>query len=743
MTSGTCSPVCHDRTSTAELVQDMDRDIVASPLGLMSSLVYMAGLIGCPPEIGAALEGEGWNVQRLGTLHDEDPAFLDDLAEGISKIVKWNVRTRDLEDLVSVAHKASEVAWRVEGGTSGAELLVAHHTKELQDRLESVRKTRIQHMVSFVPVKGTAKLERWPTKLQRKLEEAGENQALRDSAEKTERTRWIKEMRELLEEADTPVTKGGAELTRRFGKGRRVNTLRKHVKTWQKIRDWMKATFGTVWPTEDWEFAMYLECRADEPCGRSIPASIFKTLMFMENAAEIPLDQQLCRRPAVKNVLEEVNAQLGEMDQKFTKRAWHLPVRLVEAMEDAVLDYRKPRFVRGYAWYRLVKLWAGMRFSDTMGLAFGTLEWEPNGLTAVLTKTKTSGPGKKVTLMRIFVSVRAWIKRELWLSSGFELWQEMSRESDFMERDFFLACPNVALSGLVRRMAKYGMASQMSQALFRELRIEFEDAEINLLEPGVGTVWTEHSERATLRTWASAAGVTEEIRRQLGRWAPTTDQVYERTVRANILGAQIMIALFVKRNLGRRDVLDESLVFGCVAEKMERLDYPEGVIQIQMEKLRSFGGERLPKKVKLTSRKELLEESDEDSDEYLNLRKAQDEGHFGELKDISSDDEEAEEVKPKDLVSRGTFVLSIIGRCKRKTLHRVGECHRVPGVHYADFEVVGNDPPAADRFHQSCKRCFPRGVETAPGSSGDEDPEDGEVSSSDSSTSVETLSDKA
>ncbi len=60
----------------------MSRDVVASPLGAMSSLVYMAGLMGCPPEIGLALEEEGWTVQRLGTLHDEEISIL---AERIGK----------------------------------------------------------------------------------------------------------------------------------------------------------------------------------------------------------------------------------------------------------------------------------------------------------------------------------------------------------------------------------------------------------------------------------------------------------------------------------------------------------------------------------------------------------------------------------------------------------------------------------------------------------------------------------
>lgn len=88
--------------------------------------------------------------------------------------------------------------------------------------------------------------------------------------------------------------------------------------------------------------------------------------------------------------------------------------------------------------------------------AFPDLEWEPNGLTAVLSRTKTSGPGKKVTLLRIFVSAGAWIKRDLWLSVGFEIWQGV----------------------------KYSMACQMSQALFKEVMVDYEDAASGQLTGG-------------------------------------------------------------------------------------------------------------------------------------------------------------------------------------------------------------------------------------------------------------------
>ena len=52
--------------------------------------------------------------------------------------------------------------------------------------------------------------------------------------------------------------------------------------------------FPHAWP----EVAADLESRADEPCGKSVPSSIFKTLLLMECAGEVPLEKQLNRDPA-------------------------------------------------------------------------------------------------------------------------------------------------------------------------------------------------------------------------------------------------------------------------------------------------------------------------------------------------------------------------------------------------------------------------------------------------------------
>ena len=124
-----------------------------------------------------------------------------------------------------------------------------------------------------------------------------------------ERDRWIKELASLMQEADLPaVAAGGWEGLRtvRIGKGRRASTLRKHVKTWTRVRSWLISAFGVPWPTHAAQFALYPESRAMEPCGKSIPVSIYKTLMFMEHAGEVQKEDMIQNDPALKNALEEI-----------------------------------------------------------------------------------------------------------------------------------------------------------------------------------------------------------------------------------------------------------------------------------------------------------------------------------------------------------------------------------------------------------------------------------------------------
>ena len=86
----------------------------------------------------------------------------------------------------------------------------------------------------------------------------------------------------------------------RIAKGRRPNTLRKHVKTWQKVGQWLELACGKPWPSHAAEFAEYLEAIVQEPCARSAPEAAYKTLMFLE---------QQCRQQGIQCIVHDVDIQ--------------------------------------------------------------------------------------------------------------------------------------------------------------------------------------------------------------------------------------------------------------------------------------------------------------------------------------------------------------------------------------------------------------------------------------------------
>eukprot|EP00439_Symbiodinium_sp_Y106_P010341 s8037_g1.t1 len=96
--------------------------------------------------------------------------------------------------------------------------------------------------------------------------------------------------------------------------------------------DWVLGAFG-----ETDHFVAYLEARAAEPCGRSVPGSCFKTLLFMESAGELLASAKISAHPAVRNCLEELSVELADNNLRGKKQACQLLVSQVCAMERVVL----------------------------------------------------------------------------------------------------------------------------------------------------------------------------------------------------------------------------------------------------------------------------------------------------------------------------------------------------------------------------------------------------------------------
>ena len=66
---------------------------------------------------------------------------------------------------------------------------------------------------------------------------------------------------------------------------------------------------------------------------------------------------------------------------------------LLAELESVVRDEDRPLYQRAFAWYRLFRHWASLRWDDTQALLPSRLERRSRGVYGQLERTKTSGPG--------------------------------------------------------------------------------------------------------------------------------------------------------------------------------------------------------------------------------------------------------------------------------------------------------------------------------------------------------------
>lgn len=685
--------------------------------------------VGVTDEERAALASLGWSEIRLATLSDLGPADTLELVEKLRKspgleALDGAAFAGMVEDLAD----GLKETWRIEARQPDAELLVASRKAILEKRRKLNEEQVSASLAKSWPKKGKATRIRLPTRLARKQALAGEDLSLRELAEKQERTRWLGELKQIIARSGMPAgeNKLAGDLSdSRFAKGRRASTLRKHVKTWNVAARWFKGTFNVAWPRHPHDVVAYMEARLTEPCSRTSLDSFYATLMFLEFAGEVPDGERLSEHGSLKNMLEEAKLQLESVSLKEKRQAKLMPVMLIASMERLVTDEAASNYVRAYCWYRLVKVWSGMRFNDTQGVPASSMYLSGEGLAGEIHKSKTSGAGKKLGILHVHVSTHAWLRDSNWLKTGWNLWKRMEMEAHLEGGDFFLPAPNSDESGFMRRMVSYALASAISQAVFTQLWVAHCGRKVSLLFEGVGTAWTEHSERATLRTWSQGSGIPEDVRRQLGRWRPWIDEGYERNTKANVLRSHRIIAEFIKMNTGREDPFDEEAVLRFIGKKMREMGHPDECVQEQMEQLRTFaesgGWVDAPLRVRWSM------------EGPIGVRLGSDDAVPSNADDDDWNEDEEDRLKQDDAEKlRGLFVCSIVGRSSTKTLHKVGECHRLPGIHYQRFEVLGEDVPCTSKYHKICSICFPDdskliSVEDTDSSAG--------VSSSDSSSS--------
>ena len=164
------------------------------------------------------------------------------------------------------------------------------------------------------------------------------------------------------------------------------------------------------------------------------------------------------------------------------RRAPRYPVMVLVAIERVVVDEKEPTGLRVYAWAKLVKAWASLRWSDLQTIRPGELRLVEGRLVTTLRRTKTSGPNRRIKEMPLCVSEAAFFENPAWLKVGFELLQWLATFS----RDYLLPKlkPNFAV--FKKKMAECADVVTVSAA---------QRAGIPAIAQGF---WTERSERAVL-----------------------------------------------------------------------------------------------------------------------------------------------------------------------------------------------------------------------------------------------------
>ena len=130
---------------------------------------------------------------------------------------------------------------------------------------------------------------------------------------------------------------------------------------------------------------------------------------------------------------------------RLIKRAPRYPVFMLMLLEALVIDVGHATGWRIWAWAKLVKVWASLRWSDLQAIIPAELSLVEGRLTTVLRRTKTSGPSRRVKELPVAISEHAYFLRSTWLRVGFDLLRTHAN----YKRDYLL--PRLNQDGLLEK----------------------------------------------------------------------------------------------------------------------------------------------------------------------------------------------------------------------------------------------------------------------------------------------------
>ena len=469
--------------------------------------------------------------------------------------------------------------------------------------------------------------------------------------------------------------------------GRRASTLRARLRAWRSFSRWLTTARGESWPSGWGRLLEYLRMRASEPCGKQTILGFAYAASFWEKASGLTLTADPLWKLAVQELLSSVSGRAGG---EASESARPTLVKHLSALELIVTNEEEPRWIRGYSAWKLIQAWGTLRFDDQRGIDQRTaqLEQEPGRkyLKLILTRTKTTGRGKRVEKREVAVSTEAYLCEPTWLEVG---WKQIT-ESAQHARDYLLTPPEDGLQVSRHKELSYQEASGWSRAVYRKMNIALGSsrhaAEL------IGQMFTEHSGRSFLPTAAMALGASDEFVKPLGGWSASPTRGYMKATLQRITLIHHTVARKIREKWGGADVIGE----GVQIQHLEKYLRDHGLSSQHAEQealhMRAFTEGA---STSVYSWEDVFSEKPLESEEVTRGNDS--------ASTVAVDGPTATTTLPEE--ERG-YVVSISTKHRLRRLHYLGKCHRVPKIHYQDFEFLGMERPDQDAYDDYCRQCW-------------------------------------
>ena len=364
----------------------------------------------------------------------------------------------------------------------------------------------------------------YKSKYRRSLMQEGADQR---GVEEQETKRWALAIAGMIRDAKLPAatvaeqTADPESTWLRLCGNRRARTLRQTARTWAKVSGWLCLAYGEIWPSSFSRIIDYMEERAHEDCGHTMPGSVLSALQLMEAVGGVPPEDRMGSSPLLNNVVRSLAAQLasGAMPKKSAPL---YTVAMVISAELLVVDERANGVARILAFVFLMMIWCALRTDDALWIDRSRLYLSDIGLRGVLMRSKTSGAGRRVRELPIFIVRTASLSGHDWLRVGMEIYEHTATGFPGVQ---FLCTPRKDLEGFTKKYLVAATLMGWLHWMVLQLRTPKRlaglwqaDPDDDLVDRELGARWGGHSARHCLPSWAAAIGIDGERQAFVGRW---------------------------------------------------------------------------------------------------------------------------------------------------------------------------------------------------------------------------------